>query len=244
MPTSDFRLPEGHTIPVKDPEPYERIKKIADGVYMDQDMGGVLIVEFNDFCVALDCPDNFSASQSTIDAIREILPSKPIKYVATSHTHGDHGGGVRAYYHSGGTIITTPGHLDFYKKIAKIHQSIDPDPLFYSRKEPIIETFNDKKVITDGSQTLELYNIGKNAHTEEMTIAWLPNQKIIWQADQFFVPFTGNHLNEAMPITIEFAKKLKDLGLTNFDFIIDPHFPKVSTKKDFTETLRKAGYLD
>jgi glyoxylase-like metal-dependent hydrolase (beta-lactamase superfamily II) len=179
-----------------------------------------------------------------MDAMRAILPGKPIKYVVTSHTHGDHGGGVRAYYHSGATIVTTPGHLNFYKEIAKINQTIEPDPLFFSQREPIIETFNDKKIISDGVRSLELYNIGKNLHTDELTIAWLPKEKILWQADQFFIPFTGDHLNEAMPITIEFAKKLKELRLTDFDLIIDPHFPRLSTKKDFVETLRKSGYVD
>jgi hypothetical protein len=88
MDNAVFQLPDGHTMPVASNEPYVRINKIADGVYMDQDMGGILIVEFNDFCIVLDCPENFSASQSTMDAMREILPSKPIKYVATSHTRG------------------------------------------------------------------------------------------------------------------------------------------------------------
>lgn len=242
MQDSDFLLPEGHTMPLASNEPYVRIRKIADGVYMDQDMGGILIIEFQDYCVALDCPGDFEASQSTIDAMHEILPSKPIRYVVTSHTHGDHGGGVRAYYHSGATVITTPGHENFYKEIADIRQTINPDPLFYSKKKPVIEVFNDKKVISDGSQVVELYNIGKNAHSDELTIAYLPKQKLLWQADQFFVPYTGSHLNAAMPVTVEFAKKLKELGLTDFGIIIDPHFNEVSTKADFVETLSKAGY--
>lgn len=239
---SAFTLPQGHTMPVKVNDPYTRIKKIAEGVYMDQDMGGILIVEFKDYCVALDCPGNFSMSQSTMDAMQKILPAKPIRYVVTSHTHGDHGGGVRAYFHKGATLITTPGNVSFYKAIANINQTIDPDSLFYSRKEPSIETFTDKRVISDETQTLELYNIGKNLHTEEMTIAYLPKQKILWQADQFFIPMTGKDLNTAMPVTIAFAKKLKELHLTDFEIIIDPHNSKTPSKEDFRRTLKKAGY--
>jgi glyoxylase-like metal-dependent hydrolase (beta-lactamase superfamily II) len=244
MDEKDFVLPPEHTMPLKTNEPYTRIKKLGDGVYMDQDMGGILIVEFEDFCIALDCPGDFSMSQSTMDAMREIFPAKPIKYVVTSHTHGDHGGGVRAYYHSGATLITTPGNVNFYKAIAKINQTIDPDSLSYSKRKPVIETFTDKKIISDGIQTLELYNIGKNLHTDEMTIAYLPKQKILWQADQFFIPYTGNHLNTAMPITIEFAKKLMQLKLTDFETIIDPHYTRIATKEDFIETLRKGGFND
>lgn len=93
-------------------------------------------------------------------------------------------------------------------------------------------------------QVLELYNIGKNLHTDEMTIAYLPKQKILWQADLFFVPMTGNQLNTAMPITIEFAKKLKELKLADFEIIIDSHNSKTPSRRDFQETLRKAGYND
>ncbi|MGH7454373.1 MAG: hypothetical protein ACRENG_23670, partial [bacterium] len=238
-----FKVPEGYVMPKDDAhESYTRIKKIGDGVYIDQDMGGIMIVEFKDFVFVMDCPGNFFMSQSTIDAVRETILNKAIKYVASSHTHGDHAGGARAYFHAGTTLITTPAHVEFYKKLAKIKQTIRPDPFASSQKEPVIETFTDKRVITDDAQTVELYNFGPNAHSEELVIAYLPKQKILWQADIFFIPYTGNEVNAAMPITIEFAKKLKELGITDFDQIIDAHHSRVATRKEFKATLQKAGY--
>jgi len=97
-------------------------------------------------------------------------------------------------------------------------------------------------VITDGTQTVELYNVGPNAHSEELVIAYLPKQKILWQADIFFIPYTGNEVNAAMPITIEFAKKLKVLGISKFDQIIDAHHSRIATIEEFRTTLRKGGY--
>jgi hypothetical protein len=76
-------------------------------------------------------------------------------------------------------------------------------------------------VITDGAQTLELYDVGPNAYSEELTVAYPPKRRILWQADLYFVPSTGSSLNKAMPITIEFAKKLESLGLTNFERIVE-----------------------
>ncbi len=240
-----FKIPTGYEMPKENAnESYTRIKKIGDGVYIDQDMGGIMIVEFKDFIFVMDCPGNFFMSQSTIDAVREAIPNKTIKYVASSHTHGDHAGGARAYFHAGATLITTPAHVEFYKKLAKIKQTIRSDPFASSQKEPVIETFTDKRVITDGEQTLELYNVGPNAHSEELVIAYLPKQKILWQADIFFIPYTGKEVNTAMPITIEFAKKLKELGINDFEQIIDSHHSLVATREEFQATLRKAGYKE
>lgn len=237
-----FKVPEGYVAPKDNMnDSYTRIKKIGDGVYIDQDMGGIMIVEFKDFIFVMDCPGNFFMSQSTIDAVREAIPNKAIKYVASSHTHGDHAGGARAYFHAGATLITTPAHVEFYKKLAMIRQTIRPDPFASSQKEPVIETFADKKVITDGEQFVELHNVGPNAHSEELVIAYLPKQKILWQADIFFIPYTGNEVNAAMPITIEFAQKLKALGITDFDQIIDAHHSRIATLEEFKATLQKAG---
>lgn len=239
--TSLFSYPVGFAEAKENPD-YQRIIKIGDGVYLDQDMGGIMFVEFDTYVAVLDCPGNFQMSYSTISEIRKTIPGKPIKYVIPSHTHGDHGGGARAYYFIGATLITTPGHKRFYESLARIKQTISPDSLQQFPKTPVIEIFTDKKVISDGSQTIELYNAGPNAHSQELTFAYLPGQKIIWQVDIFFVPSAGNGINKAMPIAFEFARKLKALKLDDFKYIIDAHNSRLITREQFAESLRLAGY--
>ncbi len=239
--TALFSYPKGYREAKEDPN-YKRVIKAADGVYIDQEMGGIMFVEFKDFVAVLDCPGNFSSSYSTIQEIRKTIPGKAIKYIIPSHTHGDHGGGARGYYYIGATLVTTAGHKQFYESLASIKQSIAPDSLTLLPKKAVIEIFSDKKIITDGERTIELYNAGPNAHSEEITFAYLPQQKIIWQADMFFVPGTGNGINKAMPVTIEFAKKLKALRIDDFNFIIDGHNSRLITKEQFVESLRLGGY--
>jgi glyoxylase-like metal-dependent hydrolase (beta-lactamase superfamily II) len=236
-----FNYPVGFAEANDDPN-YKRIIKVGDGVYIDQDMGGIMFVEFDSYVAVLDCPGNFSMSYSTIREIRKTIPGKPIKYVIPSHTHGDHGGGARAYYYIGATLITTPGHKKFYESLARIRQTISPDSLQQFPKQPVIETFSDKKLITDGKQTIELYNAGPNAHSQELTFAYLPKQKMIWQVDIFFVPATGNGINKAMPVAIEFAKKLKMLKIDDFNYIIDAHNSRLVTRQQFVESLKLGGY--
>jgi glyoxylase-like metal-dependent hydrolase (beta-lactamase superfamily II) len=236
-----FKVPDGYSMPADMEADSPRIKKIGDGVYLDTAMGGVMIVEIKDYLLVVECPDNFWMSQSTIDAVKQAIPNKPIKYIVPSHTHGDHGGGARAYFHAGATLITTPGNVEFYKKLARIKQTIRPDPLSLNPKEPVIETFKNKRIIKGGTQTVELYDVGPTAHSEELTIVYLPKQKILWQADLIFTPMTGGGLNKAMPIGVEFSKRLQALKITDFKQMVEAHHSRVITLEEFRESLRKAG---
>lgn len=247
---AEFELPAGFAIPesggMHGPAgPADaRLRRIADGVYLDTMMGGVMVVEFEDFLAVVECPGDYAMSRSTISALAESFPGKPVRYVVPSHTHGDHGGGARAYFHDGAILVTTPGNVEFYRRLARLPQSIDPDPYAGSRREPRIETFSGRHVISDGRQVLELHDFGPNAHSEELTIAHLPRQRILWQSDLFFTPMTGDPVRAAMPIGIEFARRLKTEGLTDFDYLVDAHHDRVLSIADFRRSLELAGLRD
>lgn len=231
-----FELPVSVSAP-SDSAPSDRIRKIGEGVYLDTEMGGVMIVEFKDFLVVVECPGDYWMSQSTIDAVTRQIPGKSIRYVIPSHTHGDHGGGARAYYQLQTTVLTTPGNTEFYRRLANIRQTIRPDPQSLHPRTPIIETFSKKRVISDGSQVLELHDVGPNAHSEELTIAYLPRQRLLWQADLVFTPMTGRGLNKAMPITLEFAGKLRSLGLADFHQMVEAHHSRLLSADEFRRML-------
>lgn len=240
---SRFELPPGYTQP-KEPETDagERLRKVGDGVYLDTRMGGIMVVEFRDFLVVVECPGDYGMAHSTIAALREAFPNKPVRYVVPSHTHGDHGGGARAYFHAGATLLTTPGHVQFYRRLAQVRRTISPDPYIAAASGPSIETFRGKRVISDGIQTMVLYDIGPNAHSQELTIAHLPRQGIVWQADVYFSPGTGGGVNPAMPIGIDFAKKLKSLGIDDFTALLEAHNSRVATVDEFRRALALSGY--
>lgn len=231
-----FEPPAGYLEPapmVDEP----RLRKLAEGVYLDTHMGGIMVVEFRDFLVVVECPGDFHMSNSTIEALRESFPRKPVRYVVPSHTHGDHGGGARAYFHAGATLLTTPGHVDFYRELATVTRTISPDPYVAADRAPSIEVFRGTRKITDGTQTLVLYDVGPTAHSKELTIAHLPAQGIVWQADLFFSPGTGGGVNPAMPIGIEFAEKLEKLGIGDFKMLLEAHNGRIVTLPEFRKAL-------
>ena len=75
-----------------------------------------------------------------------------------------------------------------------------------------------------------------------MTIVHLPRQRVVWQADIYFSPGTGGGLNPAMPIGIDFVKKLKSLGIDDFDSLLESHNSRVVTIDEFRRALALAGY--
>lgn len=240
---SQFEVPAGFTQPQETTEG-ERLRKVADGVYLDTDMGGIMIVEFRDFLAVVECPGDYHMSNSTIEALRDAFPKKPVRYVVPSHTHGDHGGGARAYFHAGATLITTPGNVEFYRQLAQVRRTISPDPYVATERGPSIESFRGKRVISDSSQTMVLYDVGPTAHSEELTIVHLPKHGIVWQADVYFSPGTGGGINPAMPIGIDFAKKLKALGIKDFKALLEAHNSRIVTIDEFRRALALSNYRD
>ena len=68
----------------------------------------------------------------------------------------------------------------------------------------MIETYDGKKVIKDGNQTLELLAF-KSSHVEPMVMAFVPNGGVHFQSDLWF-PKTGA---PASPETVELADAIK-----------------------------------
>jgi hypothetical protein len=77
----------------------------------------------------------------------------------------------------------------------------------------VIETVeNKKRVFEDDKHRVELYDVGPNPHAKEMVVAYLPKEKILFQADMFN-PAANGSIPIAQDVTISFAEKLKELGL-------------------------------
>lgn len=187
-----FNVPEGmRAVTFPTPTP---VTKHADKIYTTSAGGyNVLFVDFNDHIFVMETPGNDRVSLQAIEQIKKTIPNKPIKYVAVTHHHDDHAGGIRTYMAEGATLIVAPGEEAFFKKVSAVHFSADPDTLTRKPREPKFEPLqNGKRVLTDGTMTVELYDIGKGPHTEEMLVAYFPDQKLIFQGDLLNRPANGD----------------------------------------------------
>lgn len=204
QPTNPFRAPLGLNVVEAE---QGKVLQPAHGVYVTL-IGSftVMFIEFKDFVLAVEAPadvpntdylpaDNqlgsTMRSESYIQKIKETVPNKPIRYLAVTHFHNDHSGGARAFLAEGTTILTTPGNKRMYERMAAAEYRAVPDRFAQTRRVPRIETFARKRVIRDGVRTVELHSTGRNPHTAENVVVWLPQEKIMYQGDQFYFDIGG-----------------------------------------------------
>jgi glyoxylase-like metal-dependent hydrolase (beta-lactamase superfamily II) len=188
-----FKLPDGlRAITFPTPTP---VTKHADKIYTTSAGGyNVLFVDFNDYIFVMETPGNDRVSLQAVEQIKKTIPNKPIKYVAVTHHHDDHAGGIRTYMAEGATLIVAPGEEAFFRKVSAVRFSADPDTLTRNPRAPKFEPLqNGKRVLTDGTTTVEIYDIGKGPHTEEMLVAYFPDQKLIYQGDLLNRPSNGDY---------------------------------------------------
>ncbi len=191
------------------------VEKLADGVYVIHNVAGQnqnsLAIELADHIFVVEAPGTTAGAESVIQRIRETIPNKPIRYLAMTHHHGDHIGGLRAFIAEGATIVTTPGNRSVVEMMAAAKQN---DRLTKQPRKPELALIeNGRRTFTDGTRTIELIDVGPNPHAREMVIAYLPKERIVFQGDLFFLPNNDAPLGPPQPTTLSFAAKLKELGL-------------------------------
>jgi glyoxylase-like metal-dependent hydrolase (beta-lactamase superfamily II) len=164
------------------------VKEIAKGVYLVYRLGGYqpMFVEFKDFVVAFEAPaahpfledtpieslaNPNALSEEFIAKIKQTIKDKPIKYVVPTHYHSDHAGGIRAFATENSTVLTTPGNKAFFEKFAPNMK---------------VETFENKRTLSDGERIVDLINVGANPHTKENIVVYLPREKYLYQGDLFY----------------------------------------------------------
>jgi glyoxylase-like metal-dependent hydrolase (beta-lactamase superfamily II) len=171
-----------------------------------------MFVVFKDYVLVIEAPLSDSLSQSVIAKIKETAPGKPIKYLAPTHYHIDHLGGIRGYIAEGSTIVTTPGNRNFIEMLASVAHPFSPDTLSLHPRQPSIETFKEKRVFADGEHVVELYNLGPSPHADEIVIAYLPQEKLAFVSDLFPVNFKGQ-IGPVSPVFVLFEEKIRQMGL-------------------------------
>jgi glyoxylase-like metal-dependent hydrolase (beta-lactamase superfamily II) len=165
-------------------------QRLSDGVWL---IGGgshhSVAIAFDDHVAVIEAPLNEARSLAVIDEVYRLMPDKPIRFIVTTHHHWDHLGGLRAYVHEGATVITHESNKPYYQEVLRAGPwLLEPDRLSLYPPEEwsegyIFETLIEKYVLADRTRTVELHHVQGLAHVAGMLIAYLPDEKILVQAD-------------------------------------------------------------
>jgi glyoxylase-like metal-dependent hydrolase (beta-lactamase superfamily II) len=218
------------------------VTKLAQGVYFLNGMsaGSVwfysqLFVEFKDYVLVVESPLNSDVSRIVIAKIKELIPGKPIRYLVPTHYHFDHFGGVRGYLVEGATVVTTPGNKALIERLAAAPHTFNPDALSRSGKA-LVETFTGKRIFSDGERTVELYAVGPSPHVDEIIIAYLPQEKILFVTDLCMTRIAGK-MPPPNETTLDFDKKIRQLNL-QIQTIANGH-GWIGTMEEFRKNLEQ-----
>jgi glyoxylase-like metal-dependent hydrolase (beta-lactamase superfamily II) len=190
-------------------------EKAADGIwYITGGSHHSVAIEMKDYVIVVEGPQGDQRSMAVIAEVKKSIPNKPIKYLVNTHHHFDHSGGIRAYAAEGATIVTHEINKPYYEKAVANSHNLSPDRLAKSGKKPVFQTMGDNMVLTDGTRSVELYQIIGNGHHDGIIMAYLRKEKVLIEADVFTPgppdappPATPN------PISVNLDSNVRRLGI-------------------------------
>jgi glyoxylase-like metal-dependent hydrolase (beta-lactamase superfamily II) len=171
--------------------PYTRVQsaKAGEGVwYVTGGSHHSVVIEMSDHLIVAEGPLNDDRALAVIAEARKLVPGKPIKYLIVSHHHFDHSGGVRAFVGEGATIITQDAARPYFERILAVPATVAPDHLAKSGKKATVEGVRDRRVLTDGTRTVEIRQITGIQHADDMLMVYLPKEKFLIEADAYTPP--------------------------------------------------------
>jgi glyoxylase-like metal-dependent hydrolase (beta-lactamase superfamily II) len=168
-----------------------------------------MVVEFPSFVVVIEGPYTEAQSLTLARGIQQRF-NKPIRYVAPTHPHYDHTGGIRGLAALGADVLVAAGHEAELRQIVESPHTNPPDALAVSLVAGVdtgqVEPYSGMYEIAEGEQSLRLYEVQGIPHVAPKVLAFVPSVGVLFQSDLFF----GGPGRDAMAL----YEAIADLGIT------------------------------
>jgi glyoxylase-like metal-dependent hydrolase (beta-lactamase superfamily II) len=197
-------------------------EKIAAGLWVVPGAARSVVVEFRDHVVVIDAPESEARSIAVMEAVRQVVPSKPIRYVINTHLHFDHASGLRTYAAEGIPIVTQHENIPYYQQLWAAPRTIAPDRLSKSGRTPLFEGVVGSRTFSDGTRRMTVYHYAGNMHNSGMLMVHLPAEKVLVEADSYTPPATAAEAPGGMANLVHFYDAVQRLRL-DVDQIVPIH---------------------
>jgi glyoxylase-like metal-dependent hydrolase (beta-lactamase superfamily II) len=215
-----------------------KMEKAADGVwYITGGSHHSALIEMKDYLVVIEGPQGDERAAAVIAEVKKTVPRKPIRYLVNTHHHFDHSSGVRGFALEGATIVTHEINRPYFERAAANTRNFTPDRLAKSGKKPVFQGMGDNMVLTDGSRSVELYQIIGNPHHEGLVMAYLRKEKLLIEADAYTPAAAGAEQPKVPnPFSVNLEAHVRRLGLD-----VDRILPLHGRIVPYTELLGAIG---
>ena len=99
--------------------------------------------------------------------------------------------GFPAVVAEGATVIAQANAVEFFTRALNTPRTLLDDTLAKNPRRVRVDSVEDKRVYTDGTRTVEFYHIFPAPHSNALTIAYFPQEKILFQGDFSVNPVQG-----------------------------------------------------
>ena len=160
------------------------VERVADGVW-DVRVGtaGGPVIEFTDRLVMFEAYGGEAQTLARIDAANGLVPDKQVEAVIVTHHHFDHTGGLRAAVSRGLEVISHRGNEGIIREMVERPAIHYPDTLAKNPHPLVFVPVDEKLVLEDGAQRLEIYRVVEHSHMPDALFAYLPRERLMMEGD-------------------------------------------------------------
>lgn len=165
--------------------PAVTVTPLAKGVWdvrVGNNNGGP-IIEFADHLVMFEANGSAAATLARLDAANKLVAGKQVTQLIVTHHHFDHTAGLRAAVSRGLAVISHRGNEAIFREMVARPAVVFPDELARSPHPLVFTPVDEKLVLEDKAQRLEIYHVLGHSHMANAVFAYLPAARIMMEGD-------------------------------------------------------------
>ena len=145
--------------------------------------GGTMVIEFADHVTLFEVGGGLDRVRNVVALARTLVPEKPVTEVIVSHHHFDHTRGLRQAVAEGLTVISRRDNGVIFEEMTSRPAPNFPDDLERSGETLTFVPVDDSIVLEDETMRVELYHTINNNHTADNLFAYVPEHRMMIEAD-------------------------------------------------------------
>jgi Metallo-beta-lactamase superfamily len=141
------------------------------------------VIEFDDHLVMFEANGSAAATLARLDLANTLVPNKKVTAVIVSHHHFDHTAGLRAAVSRGLAVIAHRGNEQIIREMISRPAVVYPDDLARNPHPLTFVSVDEKLVLEDKTQRLELYHVINHSHMAHALFGYVPAAKVMMEGD-------------------------------------------------------------